>query len=135
VGSCRARAIGHLVITNTDVAETGLVIPEDAVSLVIHNPSYLTLLLRWEATAVDPADPRGGYDLALPGVSLASLLIPEGASQLSVAVMLPPVPTGYEAIIDTTGIDAVTIWATPNNQGVFVGPLNSAPMPTRSTGT
>jgi hypothetical protein len=135
VGSCRARSVGHLVVTAADAHETGLVLADEALSLVIHNPSYVSLLLRWDADPVDPSDPRGGYAIALPGVSLCSLPIPDGAEFVSIGIAIPAVASGYEAVIDMTGADAITIWATPTNQGTFIGPLNSAPMPIRSTGS
>ena len=124
---CRATSLVRMAVMDGS-GVSGIDVPSDAISLVIHNPSYATLLIRWGATAVDVADPRG-YDLALPGVSLAAIPIPEGVLQMSIDWVAPAAPAGYTANIDTTGVDAVTVWATAANQGTFVGSINNGPLP------
>ena len=135
---CRASDVGRLVVT-ANSALNGASIPDDAVSLVIHNPSYAALLIRWGSTPVDSSDRRGGYDLAIPGPSLAAIPIPKDASQLCAAWLTPDIPylapPDYVPVVDVSGADTILIQATPNNQGVFIGLLNGAPLPLVNTGT
>jgi hypothetical protein len=137
---CRYDELGRLVVSNDGaVSLPPLSLPPDAVSLVIHNPSFAFLACRWGATPVDPSDSRSGFDFAIPGPSLCSVPIKAGETQLSVAWGTPPVPFGYGETyvveIDESGADVISIWSTPNNQGTFIGPLNGGPVPVRNTGT
>jgi hypothetical protein len=128
MSTCRAVPVIRLPVTD-GAAQAGIGIPADAVSLVIHNPSWAALLIRWSATAVDPTDSRSGYDLAIIGPTLSSIPIPVDAQQLSVAWGTPVWTGGAHVIVDTTGADVITIEATKSNQGVFIGLLSTATPP------
>ena len=130
---CSAVPLTRLTVV-AGASQSGIPIPKDALSLVIHNPSYVTLLIAWGG-ALDPGDSRSGYYLALPGTSLCSIPIPQDASQFSIAWVAPPSPDPlYFVLIDETGADVITIMATPNNKGTFIGQLTSNPVPTQLIG-
>jgi hypothetical protein len=116
VAACRASIIARMQVLPGG-ARSALSIPDDAVSLLVHNPSQAIVLLRWGATPVDGSDIRGGYDLSLPGCSFTTLPIPDGETQVSFDWMYPLDPSnGAPVLLDISGRDFVTIESTPNNQ-------------------
>jgi hypothetical protein len=124
---CRASLVGRMQIT-AGAARPALPIPPGAVSIVIDNPSWAVLLIRWGPTPVDVADSRDGYDVAVPGPSFSSRAIPEDATEMSIA-WKAPAGWGYNVDVNATGTDVVTIQATDNNQGSFFGLYTEAAAP------
>ena len=115
-------------------AVAGVPIPADALSLVIDNPSFAYLLIRWGSTPVDASDPRG-YDLVIPGPTLCELPLGEEAGDMVSLDWADPfgsLDAGASVTIDTSGVDIVQIWAKPINPVTFIGLLSTRTPPAPS---
>jgi|GEM_PF-6658282 hypothetical protein len=119
MGPCRSTLLAKLNAADETSQVIGKEIPADAESLVVFNPSSVSVFIRWgtDPSPIGVADPTS-YDWVFPPASLSAMPIPADVASMSVF--------WYATGGGVVGIDQVVlVYSTPNNQGTFTGAVST----------